>query len=451
MTHDIHAHPEPIVAIGRLPTPWPLGSVFVGNLDCIFFGDQGKTSQLIANVTGFHGYGSRLLPILGLLFRGDNLLLLQEAPDATLAGYFSRTLKLPLPDIALIDIPPGCATAPDPSPQMMDRIRHHRATLMDGYVTDPYLEQLAADCGKTLVNSHQACRDANDKVLLFRFLTDTGMPIFDGGETDLTGGTAQRFAALKKMGYQRAVVRAPIGASGFGMSIVDLAGDRTIPTDLCAGGTVLIQGWIEERRMGVTDLSSPSVQFFAGPAGQITLYELTDQLLSRHSVHEGNMAPPAGPAADPAIREELIRQAKIVAGWVAEVGFNGPGSIDFLVGHRHGIPFVNVCEVNARVTGATYPSLLALSLNPGGGWLMRNMVFGPCLTVGQFLDHLEHQGLLFLPGKNHGILPINLARTANGQISKCQLLFLAPDGSLCQQMVADFPSHLPTHCRFDRD
>ncbi len=235
------------------------------------------------------------------------------------------------------------------------------------------------------------------------------------------------------------------------MQLIDLDAVQRLSPSLAAEERHLVQGWIEEGHLGCRQLASPSVQFFCGENGHVVLYDFTDQLLSNNSVHEGNMSPPISLAAEREAKEEILRQAAEVAAWIAGLGYRGPASVDFLVWRQEGKLRVHVCEVNARVTGATYPSLLALHCNPGGAWLMRNMIFGPCLDVAGFLSLLEEKGLLFLPGAGRGIIPINTICAENGQIVKCQLLFLDNSPAGCLAMLEDFPRMLPASCRFERD
>lgn len=445
--------PQVIVRLGKLPDCWPHSTVFLANLDCIFFGDPLKTAEISNNVKGFRAYGARLLPILGLLFRGDrNLLILQEIPPADLAAFFRDRLKLRLPEIAMIRLPHGCGIGSlEIDAATMRRLAENAAEVIDGYVTDSYLETLAGRIGKRSVNTQRSCRLANDKIELNRFLVQHGLPVFDGGETGSENELAAVLDELASHGYRKAAVRAAIGASGFGMQQIDLHAARRLSPSLAAEENLLVQGWIEEGQLGCQLLASPSVQFFCGEDGRVVLYDFTDQLLSNKSVHEGNMSPPISLAAEKEAREEILRQASMVAAWVAGLDYRGPGSIDFLIWRQAGMLRVLVCEVNARVTGATYPSLLALHCNPGGAWLMRNMVFGPCLDVAAFLSFLEERGLLFLPGAGRGIIPLNIICAENGQIVKCQLLFLDSRPESCLTMMEDFPGILPASCRFERD
>lgn len=443
------------VRLGELPPLWDFSAVFVANLDCIFFGDPEKTREIIANVTGFHGYGSRLIPILGLMFhRWENLLLLEEEPDRTIMEYFSGRMGLSLPEIEVITIPPECGAGHIRFGEgVQSRIRRYRAKVIDGYVTDPYLEDLARDLDKELINTFRACRDSNDKILFNRFLVSAGLPVFDSGEAEIGRDVNERLLELRQKGYARAAVRAALGASGFGMFIADLdhIDDTSFPVHLFSEGKVLVQGWLEEGRAGASNIFSPSVQFFCGENGDVTTFDITDQLLSKKSIHEGNISPPVSFPRDGAIHAEILCQVIEVTTWVASTGCRGTGSVDFLVCLRDGQPSVYACEVNARVTGATYPSLLALHFRLGGSWLMRNFVFDPCMDVSKFLDLLDREGFLFAPESAEGIMPLNIIPAEYGQIAKCQLLFLADGPGRCIEMLQAFPALLPSRFVFDRD
>jgi len=449
------------VRLGELPALWPGSAVFFADLYAIFYGEPEKTRQLEANVSGFFGYGGRLIPMLGLLYRGpDNLLLLQEPVDPAPLAYF-RDLGLDLPAIEVLDhhryatFHEGLEANPD----LMDRIRAHPARRLDGYVTDPPLERIARRLGKDLVNTYPQSREANDKIALERFLKDANLPVFDGGEAVPGRDLAARLRQLERLGYRRAVIRSSLGASGFGVATVDLGtGTATgrpgdLPAFLAHEERVLLQGWVEPGVRGVGRVTSPSVQFFIGD--DITLFDLTGQLLKDASIHEGNVAPPLDLPTDlpdgPGLTAEVLAQSREVVRWVAGTGYRGTGSIDFLVFERDGGWEVVVCEVNARVTGATYPSLLARRFLPGQAWLMRNVAFEPAFDCAWALDALEGAGLLFRPEDPEGVLPINFIRDERGHVVKAQLLFLAGRPQRCVELIGECVRLLPIRGGYERD
>lgn len=443
---------------GIMPELWSFPTIYVANVDCIFYGDPEKTRHLQNNVTGFSGYGARLVPILGLLYGdGPNMLVLHAKPDQSLVEYFGNALGLTMPQMVLVG-DYGCETLNmnfEESPALMDLLAGHPARVMDGFVTDPQMEALAARLGKSLVNSHEASRKANDKILLHRFLDRAGLPMLDGGEVEPGLPLARCLGELKSRGYGRAVVRSALGASGFGMFVADLSDDEEADFPGFMSGTepVLAQGWLEEGKLGVQGLISPSVQFFCRDDSSVKIFDVTEQLLSRSSVHEGNISPsPAFTMVEGnEIYDELIRQSVPVAKWVSSTGYRGTGSIDFLVYRLAGALQVRVSEVNARVTGATYPSLLARHFLPGKAWLMRNFGFGSCLSVRELITVMDDRGLLFQSGSPSGVLPINFIAGADGRAMKAQLLFLAHEPAHCLEMIEEFVDVMPPGCVYDRD
>jgi len=454
---NAHAAPPVAVRIGTLPPLWPHGVVFFANIDRIFYGDEEKTRHLMHHVQGFSNYGARMIPVLGLLYRGGNLLVLSAEPVASTLDYFESSLGIRLPETLVLPMEARGAGIPD-SPYGHDiaaRVRQHPAQILDGYVTDPDLERFAESVGKKLTNLYASSRAANDKILLHRHLVREGLPLFDGGETRSEGELQRCLDSLKRKGYRKAIVRASLGASGFGMTVIDLSSARgpSLGDLLSREGGLLCQGWVEPGLQGIDQIVSPSIQFFCSAPDGITLFDITEQLLSRSSVHEGNVVPPEAfsPVAGDPVYDELIRQARSVCRWVASTGYRGTGSIDFLVyGHEEKKTIV-VCEVNARVTGATYPSLLARNFQPHGSWMMRNYMFQPCSRPKDFFTSLDDQGLLFRANGISGILPINVIPDADGFLWKAQILFMAGRRSECVDLEARFPTVVPRGCVYDRD
>ena len=89
--------PKTIVTPNRLPAFWDRDVVFFANILALFYGNEAETAALNDEVGEIASYGSRLIPILNLLFRGpDNLLVLERAPDTALCDYFADELGLPL-------------------------------------------------------------------------------------------------------------------------------------------------------------------------------------------------------------------------------------------------------------------------------------------------------------------------------------------------------------------
>ncbi len=439
--------------LGELPPLWRHSALFFGDLYAIFYGEPEKTRQLQESVAGFFGYGGRLIPIMDLLYGGgNNVLILHEHADTAGLDYFRERLGLSLPTMELLDHNEydSFHEALGARQELFEFLRAHPARCIDGYVTDPYLERIARRLEKPVVNSYQESKNANDKIALNHFLGQAGLPVFHGGEV-APDDLDECLAGLAKEGYTKAVVRSSLGASGFGMATVELDGSPVdLPYHLQAEKCLLVQGWIKPGVLGITHVTSPSVQFFIDDK-RATLFDLTGQLLKDASIHEGNVAPPVDLPGDAGVQEEILAQSREVAAWVAATGYRGTGSIDYLVYEQNGTVEVNVCEVNARVTGATYPSFLARHFLPGQAWLMRNFRFDSHMTCEEIINALDQAGSLYLPGKSDGVLPINFIRDNQGRVVKCQLLFLNATPEACINMIKPTLSALPMPGRHDRD
>jgi len=202
---------------------------------------------------------------------------------------------------------------------------------------------------------------------------------------------------------------------------------------------------------GVRRLRSPSVQIFVGDH-HAELYDITEQILSDHSVHEGNESPPAYLAetggAD--LRRQLLEQGEWAARWLHRQGYRGTASADFLlVDHDDGRTEVQICELNARVTGATYPSVLARRFRPRGAWLLRNLRLRQPLSGTELLDRLQRDGRLFTPGQPGGVLPVNFNFGTDQLVHKGQFLCLGDEPTECHQLIEHAAGELD--CLTERD
>ncbi len=454
---------EVVSAPGRLPKFWDRRAVFVANLLGLFFGNEEETRMLAEEVGEVDSYGGRLIPIIDLLFGGpgENLLVLEREPDADLCRYFEDTAGLSLPECLILphrdyrELGHSLSAGRDPEHPLLERLAAHAAGWLDGYVTDTTLSALAEWAGKRTISTVTGSHTGNNKRELHRFLESAGLPTVATELVESPSGLGPALARLAAAGFSSGVVKSAIGASGIGLiKVPDLgnreAGVRAVPDHFFFEGPCLVQGWLKPGEFGVTKVRSPSAQFFLDE-DTVTLFDLTEQILSQSSVHEGNESPPPYLADRGGLRDELLRQAGIAGTWLHARGYRGTGSVDFLVAEKaDGESEVYVCEINARVTGATYPSVLARRFMPEGAWLLRNLRFDQPLTGAALLERLHRSGDLFVPGKSEvGVLPVNFNFGADGLVHKGQFLCLAhsPAGShvLLELAELDLP------CVPDRD
>lgn len=448
------------IITGQMPPFWDQSVIFFANILSLFYGNTQETEVLKKEVGALETYGSRLLPLIDLMYRRkQNLLILEVAPDKHLTEYFKAELKLTLPEVKLIPHAVYCEFNKDvqhmspPAQAAFEELAARSTPWLDGYVVDKTLVSLAKQLGKKTIGTRDGSRKGNDKLMLQRFLKSRGLNIFESHEA---GNLEEIHAAMQSLhshGYRDVVVKAPIGASGVGM--IKFPADKKcdsgdFPEYIFFEGNVLVQGWLDEHTEGVKLIGSPSVQMFINHDG-VYLYDMTDQILSIDSIHEGNVAPPQFFDDGYDCREELLRQAALTGEWLYDEGYRGPGSIDFHVIHRNAQLEVRVCEINARVTGATYPALLARTFLPGGVWMMRNIRFDPRHNTDSLLDDIDEAGLLFRPGQTEGILPFNFNPNSQGQIVKGQFLFLAPDMSTAEGLIKRMQAVDKIKGVYDRD
>jgi len=440
----------------RLPPFWDRRAVFIANILSIFFGNREEVSELRREVGTLESYGGRLIPVLDLLFsKKDNLLVLEQAADSCLLEYF-LSLGLTLPRTCVIPEDffrkyPGRMDAP--VMEFLDRLRAEPASWLAGYVTDASLAFMAHQIGKEILGTPEACQRGNNKLLLHDFLEGEGLGVFDTAKASDRKTVLNALETFRQQGYREAVIKAQIGASGVGM--IRIAFDRPLPEGalpdyLFYAGPVLVQGWLDGQVLSVRLIASPSVQLFLDEK-TCWIYDLTEQILSRESVHEGNVAPPPCFERYPQMKGIMLEQASRVGAWLGAQGYQGTASIDYHSIERAGRLEVRVCEVNARVTGATYPAVLARRLMPGHAWLMRNVRFARALKGEKILERMQASGLLFETGKQEGVLPINFNLEASGQAVKGQFLFLAGKPDAVTALLLQLKELFSDFGDFDRD
>ena len=456
MTHPAAAPPAPALRVhpAHLPRFWDRSAVFVANLRSLFYGNRRQTEILAEQIKGIDSYGGRLLPLIDLLFTGSpNLLVLETEPDRELRAYHEG-LGLSLPEFRLVSpaIYQGRAGAGDDHAALVDLLHAHPAPWIDGFVTDHTLAELAQRAGKRTLSSHAGSHNGNNKLLLHQFLAREGLPTFDTEIAESPDHAVECCRRLQARGYDQVAVKAPIGGSGIGMLCLPAAGvaAEQIPEYLFHEGACLVQGWLEHGNNGVQLLGSPSVQLFLSEH-EVSLYDVTEQILGAHSVHEGNVAPPPYAAEVPGAVDRLLEVAARAATWLHAQGYRGTASVDFVLLRREGELQAIAAEINARVTGASYPSILARHFIPAGAWLMRNLRFHHPMSPRDALAALEREGCLYHPGAVSGVLPINFNLDPGRQVNKSQMLCLAPYAASVQRMCELVERAFHLKWRYDRD
>jgi hypothetical protein len=445
---------------GRLPGFWQRDVTFFANLLSLFFGNEGGTASLRKEVGEIDSYGGRLVPLINLLFKKpSNLLILQHTPDEALCGYFRDDLGLTLPEMHILPHAEFLELGDESGEVCADSasvLAKHTSQWIDGFVTDATLEQIAKRLGKKTITTESGSRRGNNKLLLFQFLKRNGLPVVDTYIAESPAEVPRCVRELAKRGFRKAVIKAQVGASGIGMVKLDdinrgIAIDAS-PEYLFHEGPCLVQGWLEPGYDRIREVRSPSVQLFIEDSA-VYLYDVTEQILSESSVHEGNESPPAYLDEFPGLRKELLQQAGAAAQWLHGTGYRGTASADLIVVDYEDrrAPGVYVCELNARVTGATYPSVLARHFLPRGAWLHRNLRLREPLTGEKLLRMLGEGGHLYDPGETRGVLPVNFNFGKDRLIHKGQFLCIAESSEGCHDYLDRMQAETDIEWAFDRD
>jgi len=441
---------------GELPPFWDRSVLFFCNIHSIFFDNKEGAGDLMRQIAGARSYGGRVMSILNLLFhRGPNKILLEAAPEPSLLDYLSGDLRLSLPGYDVLDyrgyreLASKGRSGIDPS---IEKLRSQPASWVDGFVTDRILVQVAAKLNKRTISTLEGSKKGNNKYLLQRHQVERKLPAFDTLMAADRGELPLRLKSLRELGYAKAVVKAQIGASGYGMVKLETKEPRLdrVPDYLFFEGPCMVQGWLDQETPGVDRIGSPSVQMFLNDEA-VYLYDWTEQVLSDESVHEGNLSPPPYIPDHPELEEELFRQAGIAGEWLHAQGYRGTASTDFLVIGREEKTKAIICEINARVTGATYPAVLARHFMPDGCWSMRNIQFRSSLDGSRLLSLMDHAAVLYRPGKDKGIIPFNFNTDAEGKVIKGQFLCLAENQEQCGELLVQAWAELPVDWGYDRD
>ncbi len=450
MSLNINVHP------GKLPKFWDRSVVFFVNLKSLFFGNEAKLNHLQEAVHGVKTYGGRLLPIINIVYKSqENLLVLANEPSRSIRKYFSKDLKLQLPHVELLSYEDFYSVDKDRVSNnarlFAEKVSRHPAGSVDGFVTDETLIKWSLKLGKNCLNTTDSSRLCNNKLALYNYLKDKNMPICDTEIAVSNDGVVPCIRLLEKKGYKTAVVKSQIGASGVGMVKVDTS-ERNInlPGYMFWEGGCMVQGWLEPGINGIREVYSPSVQVFIGE-DSVFIYDVTEQILSSQSIHQGNLSPPPylEPRSD--LRDEMLRQSAVVGKWLFSQGYRGMAGVDFIVTFKDGLEEVFVCEVNARVTGATYPSILARYFMSEGAWIMSNLETNKHINGEQLLETMDKFDVLFYPGKDEGFLPINFNLDSGRKVTKGQFLFLGKDLQVCLETLNGLQDKLPMKWYYEQN
>ncbi|MGH7232139.1 MAG: hypothetical protein ACREJU_12385, partial [Nitrospiraceae bacterium] len=185
---------------------------------------------------------------------------------------------------------------------------------------------------------------------------------------------------------------------------------------------------------------SPNVLIYIDPInGRLSCVCVTDQRLSEHLAHEGNIFPPSASTV-----EHMINSAMKISAWLRTQGCSGLAGFDF---GEYLNPETGACEyfladINARTNGAAYPKFLMEHLNR-----RQRQKDGPCIkaflsdkavpTKARFFAELDEWcgHLFFTPATGKGVVPYN---TGCLEIGMCSLAVFGKSGNEVTEIYEEF-------------
>ena len=289
------------------------------------------------------------------------------------------------------------------------------------YNTTPLERDVALSLGIPMYGADPRLAELGSKTGCRRMFEELGVPCPVGAEDlhsvdDIVAGI--RGMRTRRPTLTEAIVKLNEGVSGAGNAVVDLHGlpapgssteseeirARVLAMDLEADDLALdvylaafaAHGGIVEERITGTALTSPSVQMWALPDGQVELLSTHDQLLGGASGQRylGCVFP-----ADVEYAAAIAEPAMVVGRHLARLGVIGRFAVDFVVVRdESGTWTPYAIELNLRKGGTTHPFLTLQFLTDGSYDGSRGQYLTPSGDRKHLVatDHLEDDRLRVL-------------------------------------------------------
>ncbi len=224
------------------------------------------------------------------------------------------------------------------------------------YLPSPAEERLSAAVGRSLAATPWEVADLlNDKIFFHRILEDTGLatiPFFVGNVDSV---------ATRVPRYEGPVIVRAAASVGGSRVLVGRTGDekRAVQKELYRSPKGIM--WLLQPLVETT--LSPNAQLYVDDR-QATLFSCSIQQFGADRVsHSGNLFD----LPDVPLRNEIFRQAKILAAEAALLGWRGVLGIDFIVDTKGAL---HPIEFNARHNTSTH-----------GAWFANRLLTGDPLTM----------------------------------------------------------------------
>jgi hypothetical protein len=284
-----------------------------------------------------------------------------------------------------------------------------------------------------LLGEPVATERAGRKDLQRRWAQELGIPLAEGETVVLdpaSDGTPASVAPLRSAitrrlrAGERVLVRGCVGASGSATRIV--AGEEQLASVLSWAAARPEATYLVDRLYPIGP--SPNILVFVAPEGPVRFVGATDQVLDANLHHAGNRFPSGALLVD-----EMIAHAEALGHHLRDRGYAGWTGCDFCeyMDPATGEPRLFFAELNARINGASYPTVAAGRLAASSD---RPMAFvSGYVTTGarSFVELAGRLGSRLLrPGGGPGTLPYNTGCLAHGY---CSALVLDETPAVVQQ------------------
>lgn len=229
--------------------------------------------------------------------------------------------------------------------ELLEKLKSYNFKKIVPFFVNDDMDELAKILGIPLNVSKDIFTQANDKLLLKKYLIKANLPTIDW---DFTSDIEILRKYFNKS--DRYLFKDPLWVSGYGFwdnkeNIFDELEKKYAWKEL------IIERFIEKE-------SSPSVQFFISEdKKQAIIFGITDQLLENWKIYLWNSSPSIYMQNE--VWDELLNQSIKIIDYIANLWYTWFAWIDFIVDSEKK---VYATEVNARFTWATYPAITAMFL-----------------------------------------------------------------------------------------
>lgn len=394
----------------------------------------------------------RIEEIMLLVCRPQDIVLLRQEPDpdylAMLRGCGFATPAILCPQVHDPSQPLAELVLGDE--QVLARLREQTAICGDTWFV-PYAvtsleERLAETCSITLVGPPaEISRMVNDKLHSRALAQKLGFPVTEGKICWSEDQIRRTYEELALAGFDRIIVKAPYGASGQGLHLVNSQAklERLLILLFQRGGQQPEGGWLVE---GWHDkLADVNVQLFVAEDGRVDLFSMKEQLLAG-TVYKGSRMPIERDGISPVALATLRDQAERAGQALYALGYRGVAGIDAIITQRDVYPMI---EINGRFTLSTYLSFLGHILGKCNflSFYYRVVSDRPWF-YGELCEGLRREALLYEPDHGCGTLIYSAGTLPHREsqsgsyIGRVFALFIGTDAAHIEDLRARFEQFL---------